>query len=225
MTKIKTCGMFRREDILAVNEAGPDFGGFIINVPKSHRNLTPDQVRILSEKLDPRILPVGVFVNPDEKLVEELLLDGTIAMAQLHGQESDSFVRRLQSRTGKPVIKAFRIRKKEDIWEAQKSSADYILLDQGCGSGIPFDWNLISGIERPWFLAGGLTADNLEEAITRLRPWAVDLSSGLERDGRKDPGKIRQAVQIVKNRQKQRGEIPCLRDDLESMEASTFRKL
>ena len=195
-TKIKICGLKCPEDIAYVNEA--DYCGFIIEFPKSSRNVTGDQVRILIAELDKNIIPVGVFVNAAPERVEELLLDGTIRIAQLHGQEDDDYIRRIQKNTGSQVIKAFSVKAAQDIELALKSPADYILLDQGGGgTGQTFDWSLIPEIKRPFFLAGGLGADNLEQAVDTIRPYAVDLSSSVETDGVKDRSKILEAVSLV----------------------------
>lgn len=197
-TKIKICGLKCPEDIAYVNEAKPDYCGFIIEFPKSSRNVTGDQVRILIAELDKNIIPVGVFVNAAPERVEELLLDGTIRIAQLHGQEDDDYIRRIQKNTGSQVIKAFSVKVAQDIELALKSPADYILLDQGGGgTGQTFDWSLIPEIKRPFFLAGGLGADNLEQAVDMIRPYAVDLSSSVETDGVKDRSKILEAVSLV----------------------------
>lgn len=202
-TKIKICGLNRPCDIDYVNEAGPDFAGFVIDFPKSHRNVTPHQAAKLRERLQDGILPVGVFVDEDPKTVSELLRDGTIAFAQLHGREDEAYIARLReymarenSCCGK-IVQAFRITEAADVQRAQKSSADYILLDNGQGTGKVFDWGLLCDISRPWFLAGGLTPDNLSDAIRRVHPWAVDLSSGVETDRRKDREKILAAVREV----------------------------
>ena len=197
-TKIKICGLKCPEDIAYVNEAKPDYCGFIIEFPKSSRNVTGDQVRILIAELDKNIIPVGVFVNAAPERVDELLLDGTILIAQLHGQEDDDYIRRIQKNTGSQVIKAFSVKAAQDIELALKSPADYILLDQGGGgTGQTFDWSLIPEIKRPFFLAGGLGADNLEQAVDTIRPYAVDLSSSVETDGVKDRSKILEAVSLV----------------------------
>lgn len=197
-TKIKICGLKCPEDIAYVNEAKPDYCGFIIEFPKSSRNVTGDQVRILIAELDKNIIPVGVFVNAAPERVEELLLDGSIRIAQLHGQEDDDYIRRIQKNTGSQVIKAFSVKAAQDIELALKSPADYILLDQGGGgTGQTFDWSLIPEIKRPFFLAGGLGADNLEQAVDTIRPYAVDLSSSVETDGVKDRSKILEAVSLV----------------------------
>lgn len=131
--KIKICGLKRPEDITYVNEAKPDYCGFIIEFPKSSRNVTGALVRELTAKLNPDIIPVGVFVNAAPERVEELLLDGTIHIAQLHGQEDEAYIRRIQKNTGHQVIKAFSVKTAQDIENALKSPADYILLDQGGG--------------------------------------------------------------------------------------------
>lgn len=197
-TKIKICGLKCPEDIAYVNEAKPDYCGFIIEFPKSSRNVTGDQVRILIAELDKNIIPVGVFVNAAPERVEELLFDGTIRIAQLHGQEDDDYIRRIQKNTGSQVIKAFSVKAAQDIELALKSPADYILLDQGGGgTGQTFDWSLIPEIKRPFFLAGGLGADNMEQAVDTIRPYAVDLSSSVETDGVKDRSKILEAVSLV----------------------------
>ena len=198
-TKIKICGLRRREDILAVNEAKPDYCGFIIKFPKSFRSITADKVRELVKDLAPEIQAVGVFVNAPVELVSGLLNEGTLALAQLHGQENEVYIRELKKFTDKPLIKAFSVKTREDIEKALQSPADYILLDQGSGgTGKVFDWSLIPKIERPFFLAGGIGAENLEQAIREIRPYAVDLSSSVETDKWKDPEKIRNVVDIVR---------------------------
>ena len=198
-TKIKICGLRRREDILAVNEAKPDYCGFIVEYPKSRRSIDRTTLRELVRGLREKIIPVGVFVNAPKELVAELLEEGTIQIAQLHGQESQEYIQELKVLTEKPLIQAFSIKSKEDVERARESVADYILLDQGSGgTGKVFDWSLVGEVGRPYFLAGGLDVENLREAIGLLHPWAVDLSSSVETEKRKDPMKIRQVVDIVK---------------------------
>lgn len=198
-TKIKICGLSRPCDIDYVNEARPDFAGFVINFPRSHRNVTPQQAAKLREQLDAEIVPVGVFVDEQPELVARFLNDGTIALAQLHGKEDEAYIRRLRGLTDGKLAQAFQVTKAEDVSRAQASSADYILLDNGQGTGRSFDWRLLDGIARPWFLAGGLRPDNLTEAIRQVRPWAVDLSSGVESDRCKDREKILAAVRAARS--------------------------
>ena len=199
MTKLKICGLTCEEDIAAVNEVKPDFAGFIIEVSSSRRNLSAEQVKVLVKGLDKEILPVGVFVDARPELPISLLRDGSLWAAQLHGNEDEEYIEKIQNMTGKPVIKAFSIKTPEDVQRALRSPADYILLDQGTGgTGEPFDWSLVPPVRRPFFLAGGIGFENLREAISTLHPWAVDLSSSLETNGKKDPVKIRQIVRMLK---------------------------
>ena len=197
MTKIKICGLFREEDTDYVNEAGPDYAGFILHFPKSHRNLEPDKARMLRDRLRPEIRAVCVFVDqPLETVVrtaEYLRAD----VIQLHGHEDNSYIDEVKERTGKEVWKAFRVRGKEDLAAAASCSADQILLDNGYGTGKTFDWTKAESFSRPFILAGGLTPENIPEAIRKLRPVAVDISSSVETDGKKDRGKIFAAVRAL----------------------------
>ena len=195
MTKIKICGLRRPEDIAYVNEAKPDFAGFIIDVPKSRRNVPREKVRELTALLSPEILPVGVFVNAPMETILSLVTDGTLKAVQLHGQESQSYLEELKKQVAVPLIRAFSIRSPEDLTEAEKSPADFVLLDNGAGgTGETFDWSLLSSFDRPFFLAGGLRLENITEAVSRFHPYALDLSSGVETDGYKDKEKIIAAV-------------------------------
>lgn len=199
MTKIKICGLRRPRDIEAVNAARPDFAGFVVEVPGSRRSVDKRELRELAGRLKEGILSVGVFVNAPPELVAELLEEGTLDLAQLHGQEDEIYMAELRRLTEKPLIQAFSIQTGQDAEQALESRADYLLLDQGRGgTGQTFDWSLLPEINRPFFLAGGLGEENLERAIRQVRPWAVDLSSSLETDGQKDPEKILRAVDLVR---------------------------
>ena len=199
MAKLKICGLTCEEDLAAVNEVKPDFAGFVIQVPGRRRSLTTEQVKVLVKGLDKDILPVGVFVNAAPELPISLLRDGTLWAAQLHGEEEEDYIEKIQNMTGKPVIKAFSIKTPEDVQRALRSPADYILLDQGAGgTGESFDWTLVPPIRRPFFLAGGIGPGNIRSAIGTLHPWAVDMSSSLETEGKKDPEKLRQIVRMLK---------------------------
>ncbi len=195
MTRIKICGLFRPCDIEYVNEARPDWCGFIINFPKSRRSRTPAQVRALRERLDRAVVPVGVFVDQPAEVVAGLLKDGTIAAAQLHGHEGGDYIAALRALApGREIWKAFKIRSQADLMAASASTADRIVLDNGCGTGRTFDWSMLENFRRPYLLAGGLDPENISVAIRTLRPCGVDLSSGVETDGRKDRSKILAAV-------------------------------
>ena len=191
MTKIKICGLYRPCDIDYVNQARPDWCGFIINFPGSHRNCTPDQVRELRGGLDNAVSPVGVFVDQSLDTVAALLNDGTIFIAQLHGHEDAAYISALRDAAPHcPVWKAFRIRSAADLRAANASPADLVILDNGYGTGQTFDWSLAGGINRPYLLAGGLTPENISDAIRQLHPYGLDISSGVETDKKKDLQKI-----------------------------------
>ena len=195
MTKIKICGLFRPCDVDYVNEARPDWCGFIVNFPKSHRNRTPDQVRTLRARLDPTVIPVGVFVDRPVGEVAGLLNDGTITVAQLHGHEDEDYLAALRALApGRELWKAFKIRSEDDLAAAAASTADQILLDNGYGTGQTFDWSLAGGVKRSFLLAGGLTPENIPDAVAQLHPMGLDLSSGVETDRQKDRTKILAAV-------------------------------
>ena len=197
-TKIKICGLRRREDILAVNESGPDYCGFIIEFPKSFRSVTAEKVRELVKELSSEIQPVGVFVNEDADKVVSLLESGVIDLAQLHGNEDASYLKKLREKTKKPLIQAVRAVDRMVLKAAEQSTADYIMADSGAGTGKTFDWKILSEIRRPYFLAGGLDEKNVGVAIKELHPFAVDVSSGIETDGKKDPEKIEAFIRAVR---------------------------
>lgn len=189
MTKIKFCGLSRPCDIEAANRIRPDYIGFVF-AEKSRRYITPEKAGELKRLLAPGILTVGVLADADLREAAELLKSGLIDMAQLHGSESESYAEQLRRLSGRPVIRAFPVRTEEDVRRAESSSADYILLDSGSGTGRTFDWEILEGLRRPYFLAGGLSPDNAEEAVRRLHPYAVDVSSGIETGGKKDGRKM-----------------------------------
>jgi len=189
MTKMKFCGLTGESDIDAANELRPEYVGFVF-APKSRRYVTPERAAELKRQLAAGIKAVGVFVNDDLYHVAELLNRGIIDIAQLHGSEDEEYIGHLRQLTGKPIIRAYRIKTAEDIAEAEKCTADHVLLDSGAGTGEVFDWKLIKNMKRPYFLAGGLSPDNVENAVEQLSPYAVDVSSGIETDGVKDKAKM-----------------------------------
>lgn len=194
---VKFCGLRRQEDIDYVNAVKPDLVGFIL-VEGRRRYVAPDEVKALRGGLNSDIKVVGVFVDEDISVVENLLLDGIIDIAQLHGNESDDYILRLKE-AGYKVIKAIGIRDEEDVLRADKCPADIVLLDTpGGGTGSVFDWDLLKKIERSYILAGGLNVDNVGEAVTKLEPYGVDVSSGIETDGIKDIDKMKAFMAAIK---------------------------
>ena len=211
MTKIKICGLFRECDIDYVNEAQPDYIGFILNFPKSHRNITPKYAAELRSRLLTSIRAVGVFVDQEPDYVADAARLIGLDVIQLHGSEDDTYIAGLRekiasaapgTRPGSETVqiwKAFKIQSAKDLKIAEKSTADEILLDNGYGTGSVFDWSLAGGFRREFCLAGGLTPDNIPEAVRILKPKLVDISSGVETKKVKDRVKILNAVNMVKN--------------------------
>ena len=202
MVKIKLCGFTRPEDIKVVNEVRPDYIGFVF--AKSRRQVNGEKAAQLKKSLDPGIKAVGVFVNEEPERIARLCMQGIIDLVQLHGDEEDKYVSVLRSRVPNQIIRAIRMRGPEAIKQAEKITCDYLLLDayhkeQYGGSGESFNWTMIGEIARPYFLAGGIDCDNVIQAITQLKPYGVDISSGIETDGQKDARKIREIVTRIRS--------------------------
>lgn len=197
MTNIKLCGLSRIEDIRAANALQPGYIGFVF-APKSRRFVSPQTAKILKQSLSPHILAVGVFVDAPLQTVAALLCEGVIDLAQLHGTEDETYIAQLRALTDKPLIQAFCVKTAREVQLAEKSSADFILLDAGAGSGTVFNWDWLRTIQRPYFLAGGLDASNVREAIRTLHPFAVDVSSGIEYNHKKDLRKMAAFVDAVR---------------------------
>lgn len=194
MTKVKICGLFRKCDIDYVNEAVPDYIGFVF--AKSPRQVSAETAKLLRSRLLPEIIPVGVFVNAEQEEILRLCAEHIIEMVQLHGQEDDLYIKALKSRAGIPVIKAARM--DDAAGQCFSSEADFLLLDSGKGgTGKAFDWGQIPAISRPYFLAGGINETNIRAAV-HMHPYCVDISSGAETDGIKDKNKILRLVREVR---------------------------
>jgi phosphoribosylanthranilate isomerase len=199
MAKIKICGLSRPCDIEAVNAAKPDYIGFVF--AESRRRVSPSQAAELKKALSPNIASVGVFVDAPMDDIIALVRDGVIDVIQLHGNESEEYVSEIKSLCGKPVIKAVHMTTAGDAQKWDDSCADFLLLDsKGGGTGKRFDWDLIGVLQKPFFLAGGLHIGNIEAAIAKANPFAVDVSSGVETDGLKDSAKIDALVRKVRSK-------------------------
>ena len=210
MTRIKICGLKRLEDVIYVNQYLPEYAGFVF--AGSKRKVTDEQAEELSRELDERITPVGVFVNEPEEHIVSLIKKDVIQGIQLHGDEDEAYIlklRKMIEKSGKEmrnikIIKAVRVRNQEQILETAKLPCDYLLLDTwqkdtygGCGK--QFDKSLIPPeLTVPYFLAGGLSAENIQENIEICHPYAVDVSSAVETDGKKDKKKIQEFIERVR---------------------------
>ena len=196
MTKIKFCGLSRLCDIEAANELKPDYVGFVF-AEKSKRYVDLQTAKNLKQNLNHEIKSVGVFVDEKIENIISIANMNIIDLIQLHGNENELYIKQLRNFTDKIIIKAFKIKSQDDIYNAEKNIADYVLLDSGTGTGKIFDWNLIS-LSRPYFLAGGLNPENVSEAVKILKPFAVDVSSGIEGcKGFKDKNKMSEFISAV----------------------------
>jgi len=193
--KIKICGLFREEDIDFVNEAMPDYIGFVF--AKSRRQVTKETAKKLKNKLDKKILSVGVFVNEDIKRIAEICDENIIDFVQLHGDEDDKYISDLKKVCSKKIIKAIKVKTATDIIRWRNCQADYLMFDAGMGQGKTFDWNLLNNFIRPYFLAGGINENNIESAI-KLNPYCIDVSSGVETNKVKDRQKILNITKKIK---------------------------
>lgn len=202
MTKIKICGLRRKEDVAYVNEVRPDYAGFVF--AKSRRMVTKEQAKELRKMLHPKIVPVGVFVNEEVSIVAELVREGIIDVVQLHGDETEAYIQQLREKINPvTIIKAIRVAEVSDLKNCELLSVDYLLFDtfsikEYGGTGHTFDWELIKEVKTPYFLAGGLNSQNVKDALDMLHPFAVDVSSAVEKDGWKDKEKINAFVQAVR---------------------------
>ncbi|MDR2634393.1 MAG: phosphoribosylanthranilate isomerase [Clostridiales bacterium] len=214
--KIKICGLFRNDDIDYVNAATPDYAGFVF-AEASRRRVSFNAAISLRGRLRDGIAPVGVFVNAAVGDIERLYLCGAIALAQLHGDESEDYIKELKARCGISVIKAVRMESADDIKRAEMLSADFLLLDNGKGgTGQAFDWSLIGNVGKPYFLAGGIGLHNIADALKITpAPFALDISGGAETDGVKNAVKIAALTTAVHGFRKNRRDDEIIRPRVE----------
>ena len=235
MSKVKICGLVRTEDAGAANYAMPDYAGFVF--APGRRQIDAAAACRLRDKLDPRIISVGVFVNKSIESVVEIYKNMIIGIVQLHGDEDAGYIAKLKDACGCLVIKAVGVGgegwtapsrrrnagDKTAPWVSEgavaaqscntapsrvstaspPSAPDYLLFDAVSawrgGAGVKFDWNVLAGYRGPpYFLAGGLTCENVGAAVSLLNPYCVDASSGVETGGYKDAAKIMEFVGIVR---------------------------
>ncbi|MBQ9441810.1 MAG: phosphoribosylanthranilate isomerase [Selenomonadaceae bacterium] len=197
MTKIKFCGLTRAEDIFAVNEILPEFVGFVF-YEESRRYIAQKNFLELKKNLSEKISSVGVFVDEKISIVAEIAKN--LDFIQLHGSEDENYISALKNFTDKKIIKAFKIKTADDLKIAENFLSDFVLLDGGAGDGKTFDWRILKNFERKYFLAGGLNCENISDAIKILKPFAVDVSSGIETNNLKDAEKMKNFARIVRRR-------------------------
>lgn len=209
--KVKMCGISKVETIPAVVEAKPDYMGLVF--APSKRQVTVEQAKILIEELhkqcinhyDTKVVKtVGVFVNETLDNLVRIADTANLDAVQLHGDEDEAFIQSLKERTNVEVWKAIQIRSAADVEEWIDSSADMLLFDayhkdERGGTGEVFDWSSLDAFERPFMLAGGIDSTNVARAIRTVRPYGIDISSGIETNGVKDDEKITAFTKIVKS--------------------------
>lgn len=204
--KIKICGLKRPEDIEYVNECRPDYTGFVF-FPLSSRYVTVEKAKELKQGLSPGIIPVGVFLDNTLEEILEVAESRTAQILQLHGKTAPALVRKLKETVTLPVWEAVPISSEADMQRIETSPADMVLLDHGQGgTGEIFDWSLLGNIRREFFLAGGLNASNIREAL-KCKPYGVDVSSGVETNKMKDRDKIKEFIQIVRSEEEDNGNV------------------
>ncbi|MBE7069368.1 MAG: phosphoribosylanthranilate isomerase [Ruminococcaceae bacterium] len=189
-TKIKFCGLRREEDVKFAASLDAGFMGFILS-ERFRRYVKPEDVASFRKFVPANTKTVGVFVDEPEEYVIGCAKTAKLDMIQLHGNEDDGYITAIKKKTGLPVIKMVKPVSESDIIAARHCVADLILLDSGTGTGKVFDWSLIRDLDRDYILAGGLTPDNVGDAVERLKPFAVDVSSGVETEGIKDFSKMK----------------------------------
>ena len=211
--KIKTCGLFREEDINYANKLKPNYIGFVF--AESKRKVKFEEACNLKNKLDKEIKAVGVFVNDNFDFILNLIKDKIIDIIQLHGSEDNDFMDNLKIKTDSKIIKSVTVENENSILESVNIFSDFILLDNfKCEVGKTFNWNYLKEafklnknfkniFNEKYFLAGGLNKENINEAL-KFNPYCVDLSGGLETDGIKDFDKMKYIINITKNYKEER---------------------
>jgi len=201
MVRVKICGITCVEDALAALEAGADALGFVFS--ESPRRINLHEARTIAKRLPPYAARVGVFVNEEPKVVQAVAALCLLDTVQLHGDEPPEDIPKL---AGLKIVKAFRVSRKEDLDGIASYKADAFLLDSRVkgkmgGTGKTFDWSLCEAAKShgPLVLSGGLSCDNVVEAVERVKPYAVDVSSSVEREpGRKDHALVRRFIELAK---------------------------
>ena len=196
MVKVKVCGMTDMSLVPLLNKLTPDYVGFILTAG-FRRSVSEEFVKNFSSRLSPAIRRVGVFVNDDVCRIARRVEDGIIDAVQLHGDEDGEYIQKLKNLAPVAVIKAVGV--EGGRAESYPENCDMVLLDaydkvaRG-GTGRRIEWRRYPEIKKPVILAGGITPENVCEAVSLVRPWGVDTSGGVERDGKKDIDKIRDYI-------------------------------
>nr|WP_307991941.1 phosphoribosylanthranilate isomerase [uncultured Niameybacter sp.] len=201
MIKIKICGIQYKEEIEFLNLLKPDYIGFVFATSK--RQIDYYRAKALKAYLHPTIETVGVFVNHNIDEIIQLAEEGIIDLVQLHGNEDKGYIENLKRYIRLPLIKAIQVGEKIELPDVDVD-VDYYLLDKKSershgGTGKCFDWRLLGNTTKPYFLAGGIGLENIDEALS-YSPYSIDLSSKIEIDGKKDMHKVKEVIEKVRKR-------------------------
>jgi phosphoribosylanthranilate isomerase len=206
VVQVKICGLKTPDAVTAALEEGADFIGLVF-YPPSPRHVEIEVAVYLANYIPDKTKIVGLFVDPDDHTLQTTLHSVRLDMIQLHGSETPERVSAIREKFGLPVMKAISVKSSEDLNSISlyESCADWLLFDAKGetlpgGNGVAFDWSILKGrsFSKPWMLAGGLSTDNLAEALSVLSPSAIDVSSGVESaPGMKDPEKIRRFITLA----------------------------
>lgn len=201
--KLKLCGIRRIEDVEMINSAMPDYIGFMF-YRKSKRFVETELARSLRAMLNGKIRPVGVFVNETAGNVAEIARAVRLDAVQLHGDEDEKYIRSLRELYGGEIWKAVRVREADDVKRAEELSADMLLYDSfsenaygGTGKRAKLSAILDAEPSRPFFLAGGINAENVGEILAQVKPYGIDLSGGIEIDGVKSRAKLTEFMEKI----------------------------
>lgn len=212
MTKIKICGLKTPADVEKVNRYLPEYIGFVFANTK--RFVTDEQALAMKQALDRSIKAVGVFVNEPIEHIISLCNRGIIDAVQLHGEETEDYIRELKKKTDTTVIKATKVQNAEQVSGLMSEEADYMLFDtfkkgELGGTGERFPLEILEAVlkeqaekgraVKPYFLAGGLSSANVQEVLGQMGCYCVDVSTGVETDGVKDEAKIKEFIEKVRN--------------------------
>ena len=200
MAKVKICGISHDVEIGIMNELMPDYVGFNF-CSKSKRFIAPEHAGLLRSKLKKGIKSVGVFENAKLDQVALTVETAGLDMVQLRGHETGEYIAVLREYIKCPIIRAFRVSTSMEAERAMYTTADYVMLDSGAGSGTKFDWGMIgSSKRRPYFLKDGLNPDNIQQALELSpQPYALDVSTGVESGSLKDYRKVMKFLQAVRS--------------------------
>ena len=209
MAVVKICGLKTQEDVGLMNEYLPEYVGFVF--ASSKRQVNDEQAKRMKEQLNPRIQTVGVFVNEPQEHIVSLCKQGILDVVQLHGEENNQYIKELREKCKKPIIKVIKVQNVGQVKREMQADADFLLFDtykkeSYGGSGECFELDVLKqaleeeAVDKPFFIAGGLTVENVGRVLQEVPCFAVDVSSGVEKDNKKDEAKVQKFIRKVREK-------------------------